>query len=328
MTIHAGGYVSQTSMSSRHKLTPIPSIRAIFSRVSLHWGFVVRIPGASAAQTALSITPPTTVVGSFAAALFRALGLKDLTEALSRALEARKTLSKHFNCALEATLTAVAGLTPSSEFVGLCVHQEPSRLTAAPYKTGGSWAKALKSSFGSTDFYSKFVTEALPVQAAGAAYGPGALLDLLWIFDVEVLTRYLNRELGLTVSVEEIDRVGLAAAYGVSRIGSKEGLTSVEVATYVRDGISLLSTGEVVRTHLYVPAVCVEPVTKDITKVSLWDLKYGLSEYFMPEPASEALVVPTPPERVPSYRIVSGSCVAYVVPAEVEVVGVGSSVWR
>lgn len=303
---------------------PAASLRALLSRVSLHWGFVVRVPGASAAQSALSTVPPTTVVGSFAASLFKTLGLRDFAEAPSRSQEIRRTLSRHFDCALAATLVAAAGLVPGSEY-GVCVHQEPSRLSAAPYKTGGSWTRAVKSPFGSADFYSKFVVEALPVQAVGAAYGPGSALDMVWVFDVGVLVDCLRRSLGLSIEVEDVDSVGLAAAHGVTRLGSKEGIASVDLAAYAREGVKISLAGEVVRTHLYVPASCVEPVTRDVSRLSLWDLGYGYSEYYAPEPASEVLAVPVPPERVPSYRVVSDRCAAYVVPAKVEVVGVGSA---
>lgn len=316
---------ARTGVAPRRELPSVKPLRAVFSRVSLYWGFTVRVAGASAAQAALPIVPPTTVVGSFVAALFKVLGLRDLSEAPSRAAETRRTLSKHFECALKATLAAAAGLAAGSDYVGLCVHQEPSRLVAAPYKTGGSWTRALRSPFGSAEFYSKLVPEALPVQALGAAYGPGALLDLLWVFEVETLVNCLSREVGSTVRAEHIDEVGPAAAYGVTRVGSKEGLASVELAAYVKDGISVLSTGEVVRTHLYVPAFCVEPVTRDVARIGLWDLEYEYAEYFVPEPASEALVVPVPPERVPSYRIVNNLCSAYAVPGEIKVIGVGAA---
>lgn len=321
VTHHPGGGSRRLASPASGPRSTAP-LRALFSRVSLHWGFVVRVPGASAAQSALSIAPPTTVVGSFAAPLFKALGLRDVAEAPPRSHEARRTLSAHFNCALAATLVAAAGLAPGSEY-GVCVHQEPSRLSAAPYKTGGSWTRAVRSPFGSADFYSKFVTEALPVQAVGAAYGPGSTLDMVWVFDVEALVDCLNKSLGLGVRAEDVDSVGLAAAYGVTRIGSKEGLASVELAAYAKEGLRVLLAGELARTHLYVPASCVEPVTGDVSRLSLWDLGYGYSEYYAPEPASETLAVPIPPERVPSYRIVSDHCAAYVVPAEVEVVGVG-----
>ncbi|MEM2288094.1 MAG: CRISPR-associated protein Cas5 [Sulfolobales archaeon] len=308
------------------------SVRAVFTRVSLHWGFTVRIPGASAAQLAVPIPPPTTIVGSLAAALYRGLGLKDYVERLPRISSASRSLSRHFDCALRATLAAVAGLVPSSEYVGLCVHQEPSRLAAAPYKTGGSWDKAIKSSFGSADFYSKFLTEALPVQAAGATYGPGAQIDMLWVFDVKALANCLCNVLGLVLGVEELDHVGLVAAYGVTRVGSKEGLTSVDGAVYAKDGIKILFEGEVVKTHLYTPASCVEPITKDIIRVSLWDINYSHSYYYIPGFSSGSVVSPASPGREPRYRIMNG-CVAYsisvpqdIVPvAGEELVGIGVS---
>lgn len=300
------------------------TLRAVFSRVTLHWGFAVRVLGASAAQPALAIAPPTTVVGSIAAALFRALGFRDPAEEPPRSSETRRTLSRHFECALRATLVASAGLTPGG-ISGLCVHQEPTRLVAAPYRTGSSWTTAVKSQFGSPDFYSKFLGEAMPVQATGATYGPGAQMDLLWVFDVRALTSCLLKSPGLAVEAGDVDKAGWAAAYGLTRLGSKEGLISVDQASYISEGIEVMLIGEIVRTHLYVPASCVEPVTRDVARINLWDLNYDFADYFAPSPASGTFTVPVPPERVPSYRLVSDRCAAYLVPGAIGAIGVGKA---
>ncbi|MDW8082664.1 MAG: hypothetical protein RMI56_02580 [Sulfolobales archaeon] len=284
---------------------PSSRIRAIFSRVVLHWGFIVRILEASASQLALPIPPPTTVVGALSYSLFKALGLGDLTKPSTERKSSGMTFSTHFDCALEATITAAAGITPSEEPTGICVHQEPSRLSAAPYKTGGSWEDALKSSFGSREFYAKFLAEASPVQAVGAAYGPGTPVDLLWVFDVEQLVKCLKSSMRLDLEVSVVDNVGKIAAYGAVRLGSKEGIQSVETAIYAReDAIRVLHPGEIAITHLYTPTDCVEPI-EGVSRISMWDLSYKSREYYLPEPASNSLVISISPERVPAYRVTS-----------------------
>lgn len=319
--------------ASRRASGPVPrgppsGTRAIFSRVALHWGFVVRVMEASASQLALPVPPPTTVVGSLSGSLFSALGLKDTTERPAGRGAGVATLSAHFDCALGATLAAAAGLAPTEELMGICVHQEPSRLSAGLYKTGGSWAEALKSPFGSAGFYSKFIAEALPVQAVGAAYGPGVLLDLIWVFDVGRLVGCLNNYAQLGLSAGTVDSVGGVAAHGVSRLGSKEGIQSVEAAVYARENsIRVSHRGDIVATYLYAPVDCVGPIEPAAaSRVSMWDLEYRLREYYLPAPSSNSLVVSVPPSRVPMYRIIA-DCSAFSIriseEEEVTVVGRG-----
>jgi CRISPR-associated protein Cas5a/b/c len=110
----------------------------LYSKVKLHWGFIVRQLGASAAQLAYVLPPPPTIVGSFMNPLARILGLSETLDP-----KAGPAGSKVMNCALKATLSAAAGLDPCGN-VGVAVYAEPSRITAGAYKTGGDYERALK----------------------------------------------------------------------------------------------------------------------------------------------------------------------------------------
>ncbi|MEM1873276.1 MAG: CRISPR-associated protein Cas5 [Acidilobaceae archaeon] len=289
--------------------------RVMAARVELHWGFVVRLPGASAAQLSLPLAPPTTVVGAFSAALFRLLGLRDRTAAERRVSET--TLSPYFECARRSTIAASMGLAPldavkksGAKSAGLCVHQEVSRLNASPYKTGGSWSEALRQPRDSMGFYSEFLTEAMPVQAVGAAYGPGSIVDLVWVFDAAELASCLSGE-GARVSVEDIDSAGLKAAWSVSRLGSKEGIVSVIAASYLLGGFEERGAGEVVYTHLYVPVKCATPVYGAASTVKLWGLGYEFYDVYAPTPSSNTLAIALPSTHLlPGYRV-SRECLAF-----------------
>lgn len=281
--------------------------RMVIVRASLHWGFVVRMPGASAAQLALPLAPPTSVVGAFTSPLFRLLGLREKAVAGRRDIP---VLDPHFECSLRATRAAGMGIAPSTKTTGICVYQEVSRVIAAPYKAGGGWEEALKQKTYSLGFYTKFVTEAMPVQAVGAAYAPGVDVDLAWVFDAATLASCL-REKGVKVSPEDVDEVGKLAAYGVSRLGSKEGIVSVVAASYLKNGFRRVYRKEVFSTHIYVPVSCVRHLAGAVSIVKLWDIAYKPVDVYVPGPATNALVTSPWPGAIPQYEI-TGDCVAYV----------------
>lgn len=281
--------------------------RMVIVRAGLHWGFVVRMPGASAAQLALPLAPPTSVIGAIASPLFRLLGLREKAVAGKRAIP---VLDPHFECSLRATRAAGMGVAPSAKTTGICVYQEISRVIAAPYKAGGGWDEALRQKTYSLGFYTRFVTEAMPVQAVGAAYAPGVEVDLAWVFDAATLASCL-REKGVKVSPEDIDNVGELAAYGVSRLGSKEGIVSVVAASYLKSGFRRVYRKEVFSTHIYVPVSCVRHLAGAVSVIKLWDIAYKPVDVYVPGPATNALVTSPWPGATPQYEITS-DCVAYV----------------
>lgn len=299
------------------------NVRVAFARLSLHWGFSIRFFEATAAQLALSLVPPTTVVGAFTAPFFKLLGLRDVTK--RRARGKSQTLSPLFDCALGATLAATMGLPPqettdSTHGVGICTHQEPSRIISAPYRAGGSWEKALKATFGSLEFYGELLTQALPVQAVGVAYGPSVLVDLIWVFDVSKIASCLGVDAG------KVDFIGKIAVYGVSRIGSKEGVVSVEDAKYLVKGFRIAGIGDTIRSYTYVPVECVEKIRGEVDRVTLWDLRYETREYYVPSPSSNTIAIAIPKGRIPEYRITGENCKAYIIDVEEGVEGVAVGV--
>ncbi len=284
-------------------------MRFFYSQVALHWGYIVRVPGATAAQPALALAPPTTVVGAFAASLLRALGFREGIVLSAGRAGVEGAFSKVFECILRSTIAVSMGLHPvKDKGAGLAVLMEPSRLIATPYKTGGD-RRAYRESPWSMGFYKEGITKALPVQAVGAAYGPSVIADLVWVVDVESLTKCLPFG---GVSVEDIDRVGYYAVYGVTRIGSKEGICSTVAACYVEEP-AVMGVGETFTAHTYVPAKCVAPaISQFVSRVQIWDLSYSYEDYYVPSKISLTLAYPPvhDPSLLPSYRLVDG-CKAY-----------------
>ena len=240
---------------------PVPPLAFLHARVLLHWGFSVRQVGASAAQLAYVLPPPPTVVGAFMNPLARALGLGELLSpgrgpATGPAME----------CALRATVAASAGLEGD---VGVAVHAEPSRILAAPYKSGGSYTRALRQPpYTAAD-------ELLPVQATGSASSPSRM-HLAWLVDAGALGRCLGR--GVDPELLE------AAAWSVYRLGSREGLASVlEARAYGPEELEEVGEGSEVETVLYQPGECVEPALPEgVVKVALYDLSYREAEFYAP----------------------------------------------
>ncbi|MCX8196627.1 MAG: hypothetical protein N3F67_06120 [Acidilobaceae archaeon] len=288
-------------------------LASLFSRVSLHWGFVVRVPGATAAQTALPIPPVTTVVGAFSAPLFRLLGVPLGSPFKFIAEEGGAILSEHFECSLGSTLAAAAGL--SGEGGGLVMYQELTKVATSPYKSGGDWSKKVRMKIGTAGFYQEFITTAQAVQAMGASYGPDTQLDLAWVFDVDALANCLAKK-GVKVSRADVEAALPLAAHGVSRLGSKEGMVSVIEGEYLGEGkIRTRDTG-VIKTYFYVPERCVEPLSEEVDKAQLWDKKYQPATYYAPGLLSKALWVISSPVE---YKL-NGDCIAYELGSEERVV--------
>jgi len=277
-------------------------LRPIFfySRLRLSWGFVVRVPGATAAQPALSLPPPTTVVGAFSNTLLEFL--KPVKEVKKRS---GKVLYPIFDCILGATLAAGFALAKEGEgSTGIAVVKEVSRIVGAPYKTGGEVGKIKDAGKGLREFLDA-VGSMLPVQALGAAYTPAALADIAWVADAERLSKCLG------VDTRELyEDLGKIITWGVSRLGSKEGIVAVIQGQH---GLpEELKSGDIFRTRMYVPADCVEPKDVDVSEVTLWGLDYRWRRYYVPFIASETVVYP-PGEPV-SYRLVSDKCRAFKIP--------------
>jgi CRISPR-associated protein Cas5a/b/c len=277
-------------------------LRTIFfhSRLRLSWGFVVRVPGTTAAQPALSLPPPTTVVGAFSNPVLELLKpVKDVKR------KRGETLYQVFDCILGSTLAAGFALArENGGATGIAVIEEVSRIVGAPYKTGGEAGRIKVAGKGPREFL-KAVGIMLPVQALGVAYAPAALADIVWVADAERLATCLG------VKVEELyGDLGKVVTWGVSRLGSKEGI--VVVIQGHHGSPEQLKCGSIFKTRAYVPADCVEPKDEDVSEVTLWGLDYRWRRYYVPFIASGAVVYP--PAEAVSYRLVSEKCYAFRVP--------------
>ena len=260
------------------------SLVFLYSRAVMHWGFIVRQLGASAAQLAYVLPPPPTVVGSFMNPLARILGLSESLDP-----KAGPAGSKVMSCALLATFSAAAGLDPRSD-VGVAVHAEPSRITAGIYKTGGDYERALKQPpYLAAD-------RLLPVQAVGATSSPGGHLVLAWLVDISRLSECLG------VNVEPSDLK--AAAWSVYRVGSREGRASIADANVFEEyELEPIPEGGMFESILYQSEECTKPLTS-ITKVTLYDTNYRQRSYFTPSLGGPSGIIPLP--EAASFELKSG----------------------
>jgi CRISPR-associated protein Cas5a/b/c len=258
--------------------------RFLYALIKLHWGFSLRIKGATAAQPSLPVPSPTTVLGAFAYPMLKILGIRpEIAEVRSSTLVKSGVITPMFNCFIEATVAASAGLDPAT-ITGLASHSEVLRIIAFPYKMGSQRVRALKLPIETR------ITLMAPVQALGSTYGPGSLLHIGAVINLEKLAECLN------VSEAYIDSIGLKSCYGISRIGSKEGIVSVIKAAY---GEPKIEHGEF-HTIAYVPENAVEVLDKELfMRVQLWNLNYKLSTYYVPVKHMLSSNLLTPPIKEP-----------------------------
>ncbi|HID41996.1 MAG TPA: type I-A CRISPR-associated protein Cas5 [Pyrodictium sp.] len=223
----------------------------LVSEVELAWGFSVRYAGASAAQPALPIPPPTTIVGFYAEPLARLLDLPEYRGPKKTPCSPAALLAEH-------TLAASAGLSPDSK-TGLVVHSDLSHVVTLPYqrKRKNEWEKF-----------------AFAAQAVGAAYGPAARLYLALVVDIEGFARMLG---------DRPETVAGMLAWSGWRLGSKEGLVSVVRAEALEPEAPVKGVFE---TILYQEGSLAEPISRIelVEKVHMWKLEPRLfcGETFIP----------------------------------------------
>ncbi|MET1160253.1 MAG: CRISPR-associated protein Cas5 [Thermoprotei archaeon] len=285
--------------------------RVFYTRISLSWGFTIRCKEVSAAQPAYPVPTPTTVVGAIGYSLARVLGLND--DAARIKYGEGYLISSSMKVFLESTITASAALIKPAHNKysagGISVYQEPGRVIASMYKGGGEISRIKKAKIFTDQFYKDGLGRILPVQAVGSAYGPGLIVDLLWIVDAYKLTR----ELG--ISLERFDEAARKAIYGVIRLGSKEGLVSLIKAEYYTDVLKI-GPGTNFRTRFYIDTQCVDALDKEfVSEIPLPGLNYKIKKFYMASQlASRNIIIPLPENYIPpSYRLLSG-CFGYSIP--------------
>ncbi len=264
----------------------------LISTLSLHWGFIVRQVGSSAAQLAYVMPPPGTVVGAFMNPLARILDVGDGDKGRT----ARRVTNRAMECAIRSTLAASAGISPDSK-IGLVSYEEPSRLLAGVYKTGGDYQSAIRSPIHDA------VARLMPVQAVGSTSGPTAKLTLAWAVDVETLSRCINKEIGRDDLV--------SAAWSVYRLGSREGIVSIAGAeVFDHSQLEVLMAGERFRTYLYQRRSCVKVLSSDITQIPLpVPPDYRENLFVVPTALSGSTSVMLRPARMPLFEV-KGDCKA------------------
>jgi len=280
-------------------------VSLLYTTVKAHWGYIVRQPGATAAQTAYILPPPPTVVGAFAAVLGRLLGIPDAHTGRRK----KHVLTGLMECALQATIAAGAGLLAAGEGGaggGVALVEEPSRIIGAPYKGGGALNRALSRPIALS------AGDLLPVQAVGAASGPGTLLVLAWLLDTGRLESCLGRRIG--------NELLSVAPSSVFRLGSREGLVSVVgeqgrlpgYGAVSGEKLEVLGSGHEYESILYQPASCTLPESRaSVASVVLLDEHYREREYLAPASPGSGPGVIYPPSSPARFRVAHGSCLAY-----------------
>ena len=275
------------------------TILFLWSMGRLHWGFISRQLGASAAQLAYPVPPPTTVVGAFMAALGRALGLRDEPVAVKRGRSV--SMSKPMDCALTATLSAAAGVVKGYT----AGYEEPARIIGAGYKGGGSYDKAFKQPL------TIGIQEVMPVQAVGAAAAVNTVIALAWLLDVAKLAGCLG------VEPSDIEAVAGEAPLLVHRVGSREGLYSA-----LAGGIQEAGTGrDRFRSILYQRESCAAPLTGSTARLQLpTPPSYIIESYVAPTGPLGGSAMITAPRRPVVFRASRG-CKAVEAAARVDLEG-------
>ncbi len=234
------------------------------ARVRPAWGYSVRYAGASAAQPALPLPPPSSVVGFYAEALARVLGLPEAGRH-----------GRHGVAGVLAsyTVAAGAGLDPRSP-VGVAVYGDAGRVLSLVYqRKRREWEKY-----------------AWAVQSMGAAYAPSALLCLAIVVDVDGVAERLGAG---------VDEVLEALGAGGWRLGSKEGIVFVEWSGVVEAEALGGGWDGVFRSVLYQEAGLVEPLDYGYVEVSMWGLE-ALRGREGPVPTYKRFIVPASPSSTPS----------------------------
>lgn len=188
--------------------------------------------GLSAGGPSLPIPPPSTLVGAISAGVSRILGWGEVyreTGKLGGITSTAYRLARH----LLAVGARIAG--------PVAIFREVARYSTLPYqspdniKHPGQW-------FGAQNF--------------GITLAPNTTLEFVLVLDDAV------RDLGID------QRILTAAAYSITRVGSKESVAAVD---YAESGRAVESTGG--ETSMYSPLECVDPSTppSSFYTIEVWD---------------------------------------------------------
>jgi CRISPR-associated protein Cas5a/b/c len=234
----------------------------LVSKVKLAWGFSVRYAGLSAAQPALPIPPPTTVIGFYAEPLARMLGLRE---------NGHGEYCSPAGLLAEYTLAAAAALDPDSPS-GSVAYSEVTRVLSLPYqRKRENWERY-----------------AWSVQALGSSYAPSTLLLLSIVVDVDGLSKALGEDVASMVEY---------LAWAGWRLGSKEGIVAV-VDAHVSEAEQRSGAFE---SLFYQNAAATRPLDLgSVTEIRMWKPSREVFCGTSMTPEYEVYYLPVNPVSTPS----------------------------
>ncbi len=213
--------------------------------------------------------------------------------------------------------------------IGVVSSQEVSRLLSAPYRAGGTYEDLVHRGKGSIEKLGRkefldALSQIFPVQAVGESMAPSLEMDLVWVLDLDKLEQCIVRELGFRLGGERLEAYLKVAAWGGTRLGSKEGLGAVVGSPKVGEvrEPEIIGPGESFKTRLYVPARCVTPLSPELVeKVSMWGLDYGEHEFYVPGGVGTGGTLYIAPPAPADMRLDGEDCRAYVIEDSLVAVG-------
>ncbi|ALU12354.1 hypothetical protein EYM_02735 [Ignicoccus islandicus DSM 13165] len=218
------------------------SLLGLRYKVKLAWGIPIRFPYASGFQLGPILPPPSTIIGSVIEPVAIRLGLGEL-------VNYEGTICSPIYAFKDAFKAAALGLSPESE-VGLIVKGEVTKLVQIPYLS---------------DENARDPRQWFTAQAIAAVYGPGAVLDLAVVVDLDTLAKRYEEVSGKPISEGDLEEVLKTVV--PRRLGAKEGLI------FIRES-SVGEANECVNceTYLYAPEELWIEKPQPFVNLDLWEL--------------------------------------------------------
>ena len=204
--------------------------------LTLTWGFSIRAPETSAAQPALPLPPPSTLIGMLARGLASVGDWPELTDGASSAIRvARIVRSAHL------------GLLPGQRLSG--IWSDLSRVSATPYLRPEHRLRP-EMRFG--------------VHAVGRVYAPDCRMKICYVIHNDSARDLLGNRWQENLC---------QGAFVMRAIGSKEGLLSVRKVGLEAAIIAENQEGQALSSIYYFPSAAVArcvPSPEELLQVSFW----------------------------------------------------------
>ncbi|MEN3053084.1 MAG: type I-A CRISPR-associated protein Cas5a [Candidatus Methanosuratincola petrocarbonis] len=240
-----------------------------------HWGYWVRVPGTSKQQSALHLPPPTTLIGALAFPLARDGLLKDMKNqnkiAGETIIDSRdgqtklKSVSSIFECAVLGAAISLSGKA--------IMWEDINKYTTLHFQTTTE-DKPEEKAAGGRRYLEKYKTGAI---FSGKVFYPKGKATVFYAVDENLISKAIQ---------SPWERRLEEACWGISRIGSKESIFSVNKVKFCE----LLDKREgQVKTKLYFPATAGEvSISEKFYRLTFWSGGWGrenpptFSEYIIP----------------------------------------------